>query len=195
MPLMQRSSVQRIAGTLLATTIAIWACGCGATQKKPATGAGQPVTTVRMGPRSAAAARAAQQADPGAGTAVAPITNNDPCASRLHQICGPLLLYYAMNRHLPDTLDELLQVPGFNLSATDFTCPVSRLPYIYDPRGTRAPASAGGTIILADATPAHSHLRWAVSIVEPKDPGGALIAKVIAVPESYFTSQAQPPQQ
>jgi hypothetical protein len=183
---MQRHCVQTFSLLLIAS---MWACGCGPLPKdKPAAKSGQPITTVRMGQRGNAATRNMQSPDPGAGTPVVPITNNDPCAGRLHQICGPLLLYYATNRRLPDSLDELFQVPGFQLQNDEFTCPVTRLPYIYDPRGIPAPASAGGRIILADATPAHSHLRWAVSIIEPKEPGGALITKVIAVPESYFTS-------
>jgi len=164
--------------------------GCKS-DSKPQSGTGtptQPVTTVKMGQRGGNKRGQPVSPDPGSGTAVAPITNNDPCANRLHEICGTMLAYYQQNRRLPDNLDELRQVPGFDLSNDEFTCPVSRLPYIFDPKGIPAPASVGGRIILADATPAHSHLRWAVSIVEPGPSGGALVAKVIAVPESYFTT-------
>ena len=37
----------------------------------------------------------------------APIGHSDPCATRLHELCGPLLLYYATNRSLPAKLEEL----------------------------------------------------------------------------------------
>ena len=114
------------------------------------------------------------------------LSNLDPCASRLHDICGPLLLYYATNHHLPDSLHELRQVAGFD--EVEYRCPVSGLPYVYTSRGMPAPNQPGGRIIIYDAAASHQGLRWAVSIVEPvENPGGALITKVLAVPDSYFS--------
>ena len=68
--------------------------------------------------------------------------NTDPCATRLHEICGPLLMYFAQNHQLPKDLKELSTVPGFS-DVNDFTCPVSHQPYIYTPTGIpgKAPSS------------------------------------------------------
>jgi hypothetical protein len=110
----------------------------------------------------------------------------DSCASRLHDISGPLLLYYATNRHLPPSLDELKQVGGFG--DLEYKCPVSGMEYIYLPKGIPTPNQPGARIILYDAAPSHQGMRWAVSITEPPDrSSGALVTKVIAVPDSYFT--------
>jgi hypothetical protein len=118
-----------------------------------------------------------------ANTSVAPLSNTDPCAMRLHDICGPLLLYYATNHHLPPALDDLRAVPGFE-SVRDFTCPVSQKPYIYNPAGLPAPVS-GSRLILYDPEPSHAGMRWAISIIESQN-DGPLIAKVMALPETYF---------
>ena len=39
------------------------------------------------------------------------ISNTDPCAMRLHDICGALLLYYQQNHTLPKRLDDLANSP------------------------------------------------------------------------------------
>src|SRR5439155_17816913 len=38
--------------------------------------------------------------------------NHDPCAMRLHEASGALLLYYAQHRDLPPSLEVLEKVPG-----------------------------------------------------------------------------------
>jgi len=112
-----------------------------------------------------------------------PNLNTDPCATRLHEICGPLLMYFAQNHELPKDLKELSTVPGFS-DVNDFTCPVSHQPYIYTPTGI--PGKDPGTrIIIYDATPAHAGIRWAVSVIEPENPTAPLIAKIIAVPADF----------
>ena len=68
--------------------------------------------------------------------------NTDPCAMRLHDVCGPLLLYYATNRALPAKLEQLSEVSGFE-SVKNFTCPASGKPYVYNPAGSE-PGGAGG---------------------------------------------------
>jgi hypothetical protein len=117
---------------------------------------------------------------------VAPITNTDACASRLHDLCGPLLLYYAIHKQVPDRIEELGQVPGFE-EVRDFTCPVSGRPYVYNPAGP-AGLEAGSRVIIYDALPSHSGMRWGVSVAAPGG-GAPLIAKVIALPESRFADQ------
>ena len=116
--------------------------------------------------------------------AQAPISNTDPCAMRLHDLCAPLLLYYSMNDSLPGRLDDLRQVPGFENQVV-LTCPVSNRPYVYNPVGVYNP-NQPERVILYDPTPAHSGFRWAISIIEPQQPNAPLITKVIALPESQF---------
>jgi len=117
----------------------------------------------------------------------ATITNTDPCANRLHDLCGPLLLYFNAQRRLPDKLEDLSQVPGFE-NIRDFTCPVSGKPYVYDPKGL-AGLEPGSRVIIYDPLPSHSGMRWGVAVTIPgnDDP---LIAKVIGLPESKFAHAA-----
>jgi hypothetical protein len=121
--------------------------------------------------------------------AVAPISNTDACASRLHDLCEPLLLYYATRHEIPPRLEDLRQMPGF--SELDLRCPVSRLPYIYNPVGIQT-GDDQPRLVIYDAAPSHSGMRWAIAIVEPKDPANALVAKVVAVPERRFTFKSRP---
>ena len=120
---------------------------------------------------------------------IAPITNTDPCATRLQDISGDLLLYYAMNHHLPQQLSELAQLPDIG-PLPEFVCPVSHQPYIYQRQGIPLPEQQS-RIVLYDATPAHSGLRWAITMNDPQA-GQSIIMKVIALRDSYFTSQQQP---
>jgi hypothetical protein len=114
---------------------------------------------------------------------VAPISNTDPCATRLHDICGALLLFYATNDRLPADLTELERAPGSE-DIPSFTCPVSNKPYVYNAGGIRMPEK-NSWVILYDPAPSHSNLRWAVSILEPV-PGQPLVTKVVALPETFF---------
>jgi len=113
----------------------------------------------------------------------APISNTDACAARLHDLSGPLLLYYATNHKLPPSL-EALRSTGMDMPE-DLTCPVSHQPYVYNPQGLPAP-NGMGKLIIYDATPAHSGMRWAVAIIEPQRQIDPLIAKVVAVPNTSF---------
>ena len=121
--------------------------------------------------------------------AVAPISNTDACATRLHDLCEPLLLYYATRHEIPARLEDLRQMPGF--SELDLRCPVSRLPYVYNPVGIQT-GDDQPRLVIYDAAPSHSGMRWAIAIVEPKDPANALVAKVVAVPEGRFTFKSRP---
>ena len=113
--------------------------------------------------------------------------NVDPCAMRLHDLCAPLLMYYAQNQSLPRKAEELAQVPGFDVPA--IVCPVTNKPYLYNPHGPSGP-DPGSQIILYDAAP-HDGRRWGIAVHEPT-PGQALIAKVVVVPESIFTRPPAP---
>lgn len=116
---------------------------------------------------------------------VAPISNTDPCATRLHELCGPLLLFFQSRQRLPDRIEELREIRGFeNL---EITCPVSNRPYVCRPIGI-ATGDGQPRIVIFDPAPSHSGFRWAVTIIEPtEDRPRAPITKVIALPESAFT--------
>ena len=101
---------------------------------------------------------------------------------RLHDLCGPLLMYYRLHQALPQRLAELKEMPSFGADV-ELTCPVSKQPYVYNAFGLPSPDKSE-RVIIYDATPAHSGFRWAVSIIEPKDANAPLITKVIALPES-----------
>ena len=107
---------------------------------------------------------------------------------RMHDISGALLFYYYVHHELPKSLDELRHMSGFE--DVEYACPTSGLPYVYVPAGLPAPNQPGAKIVLHDATPAHQGMRWAITILEPQDPG-PLVTKVIAVPESYFAAGAR----
>jgi hypothetical protein len=111
------------------------------------------------------------------------LSNTDPCAMRLHDICGGLLLYYFQNAELPERLQDLNNIPGAE-GPLDLTCPESKQPYIYEPRGIAIP-ERNSFVILYDPAPSHAGMRWAVLIEQPV-PGEPLVTKVIPMPESFF---------
>jgi len=116
-----------------------------------------------------------------------PDSATDPCAARLHDICGGLLLYYLTHKRLPANLDQMQSMPELDAPLT-FTCPLSKLPYIYNPNGIML-AEKNQRIVMYDASPAHAGphgvYRWAIRIDDPV-PGQPLVAQVIALPESFF---------
>ncbi len=111
------------------------------------------------------------------------LSNTDPCAMRLHDICGALLLYYFQNAELPERLDDLTALPGID-GPLEFTCPGSKLPYIYEPGGIAIPERKS-FVILYDPAPSHSGMRWAILIEQPV-PGEPLVTKVIPLAERFF---------
>jgi hypothetical protein len=123
------------------------------------------------------------------GRATAAISGRDPCAERLHAVCGPLLFYYALHRRMPEKLDELRAIAAETGEAElEFTCPVSGRPYIYVPQGVPRGKGQPGLLVLFDATPAHSGLRWAVAVDVPR-PGQPLVSKIVAEPETTFHTE------
>ncbi len=113
----------------------------------------------------------------------AKLTVNEPCATRLHDVCGPLLLYLTANYRLPETLDELRQVPGGN-TMEEFACPVSKQPYVYNLAGIVGPDISKRAVIY-DSAPTHLGYRWAILLKEAT-PDAPFIAEVVAWPESRF---------
>ena len=110
--------------------------------------------------------------------------NLDPCAIRLHDVAGALLMYYFTHQRLPDTLDEVTPF-GDAGEPVVLTCPASDQPYVYTAQGILL-AEQRARVIVYDPTPAHyGGYRWAIRIEEPAD-GKPLLARVIALPESFF---------
>ena len=108
----------------------------------------------------------------------ADITPADVCATRLHDISGPLLLYFSMHERLPARLEELRGLPGAGEDLTT-ACPVSGRQYVYAPHGLPVP-NLRGLVVLYDPVPTHSGHHWAISLVPPVE-GQPLQAKVVAV--------------
>ena len=119
-----------------------------------------------------------------------PISNTDACAMRLHDICGALLLYYFNHFELPESLADLEPISE-DQPLPPMICPVTQVPYIYSIDGIYLP-ERDSWIILYDPAPAHSRMRWAVTVQQPPDETEMLITKVIALPESFFV--LRPPQ-
>jgi hypothetical protein len=118
-----------------------------------------------------------------------PGIGKDPCAERLHDLCGGLLLYHSMHARLPATLEELKALGS--ATQPQLTCPVSGMPYIYSPDGLRIPGRPG-RLVLYDAAPSHSGMRWGVLF---DDPGGGrpLTARVILLTEESVSSASTQP--
>ena len=114
----------------------------------------------------------------------ADLTLSDPCAMRLHDLSGALLLYHASTGELPPTLEALRRVPNAIGPLETFECPVSSASYVYAPQGVsllgRVPK-----VVLFDASPVHDGKRWAVEVLD-STPGSPLVTKVVAIPEETF---------
>lgn len=132
----------------------------------------------RPAPRSGDTPPSAQQ-----GTPVEPITSTDPCAMRLHELAGALLLHFLTHNTLPQELSQLTASAEMG-AELELVCPVSQRPYGYNPTGIYM-AERGEYVIVHDPAPSHAGMRWAITIEEPL-PGRPLVAKVIALPESFF---------
>jgi hypothetical protein len=145
--------------------------------------AGCKAPTKQQAPKSSANITPQSRPAPVPVDATTPILTADPCANRLHDICGALLLYYAVYHQLPGQLNELSRVPGFE-HVNDFTCPISKKPYIYNPTGM-LDIERNTRIIIYDPAPSHRGTRWAISVVEPRG-NEALVTKVVGLPENWF---------
>jgi hypothetical protein len=108
---------------------------------------------------------------------------NDPCAEHLQNIGGTLLLYWAVNKRMPQQLEELKPLASFD-QTIELTCPVSGKPYGYAPQGLAA-AGKEKRIVVYDPEPSHHGNRWCLFMVPPQ-PGQALATEVLEVPEGLF---------
>jgi hypothetical protein len=113
--------------------------------------------------------------------------NSDPDAAQLHDISGTLLLYYALNKKMPDQLADLQPLADAD-SPLKLTSPTSGQPYLYFPNGVLAP-DAISHIIVCDPAPNPNHRRWCI-VMGPQR-GKTLSLDVTSYPELDF----QPTQQ
>jgi len=108
-----------------------------------------------------------------------PSVRKDPCAERLHEISGHLLLYVSTHKELPATAERFRAWCGPDLPP--LVCPASGRPYAYNPAGIPLPHLAG-RMVLYDAGPTHHGMRWGI-LVSGSPGGGGLVAKVVLVAE------------
>jgi hypothetical protein len=120
-----------------------------------------------------------------------PLAAADPCAARLHNLCEPLLLYYATHgKRLPAQLEELKAFADID-TPVELACPTSGQPYTYNPIGlvttvTAGTAAAQSTrLIVYDSAPAHNGSRKAIVIGAPL-PGQAPPLYTVTLTEAQF---------
>ena len=169
----------RITTRALLAAVAAAACGCETTTVKSL-----PTTPADPPPRATSAADSADVADAvGGSMSIDDAVASDASASRLHEISGALLMYYALHHRLPQTLDELkpLADAGTELSVT---APSGR-PYLYAPRGLAAMA-VEKRLIVADPAPSATGRRWCILMPPPGGPAASVSMEVLALPEAAF---------
>lgn len=109
----------------------------------------------------------------------------DPCAERLHEVSGQLLLYYATNKRLPRSLDELAKAE-LRSSGPPLVCPESGKAYLYRPDGLAIPDHPG-LLVLNDATAVHNGGRWGI-FRSTSDSGTSLGFRVMWIDEATMGS-------
>ncbi len=116
-----------------------------------------------------------------------PSARIDPCAERLHDLCGQLLLYHSLHGRFPQSLEELPAGEGKqSTQPAPPVCPVSRLAYVYAPEGLRLPGRSG-LLLVYDAQASHSGMRWGIMTAAADAAKGPAVLKVVLLPEELFT--------
>jgi hypothetical protein len=125
----------------------------------------------------------------------------DPCAAQLQDLSEALLLYYAVKKHLPQSLDELAPYASAG-TQLQLKCPISGEPYIYNRNGPllnnslyltdntgRSVSVANqmslGHMVIYDASPAHKGERWAI-VFGMDTRGSTPVASPFRIPEKAF---------
>jgi len=111
-----------------------------------------------------------------------------PCADRLHDLAGELLLYYVKRGDLPGTLSDLKGDAG---PPVKLVCPVTGKPYLYRRQGVPV-AGRAGRLIVWDAESSPNGLRWGI-LLEPPQPGQPLVLRVAHLPDKTIQWDAQVP--
>ncbi len=122
---------------------------------------------------------------PISGVDADPLAEREPCASRLHDIAGTMLLYFAVHKRLPAELNELRALADID-QELEFTCPTTGQPYVYVPSGLRFPGKEE-RLVLHDAEASHGGARWGILAAPPKGERPASMWAV-RLPETVFRS-------
>jgi hypothetical protein len=108
----------------------------------------------------------------------------NPCEERLHDVvCEQLMMYYAVHKELPPTLEALQQVDP----SRPLECPVSGKPYVYNREGLEVSGWAG-RLILYDSEPIHDGHRWGIVADVPR-PGKPFAVRAARPPEGAIRWQ------
>ncbi len=113
-----------------------------------------------------------------------PSVRTDPCAERLHDLCGRVLLYYSIHRKLPAAAAELAS--GGASPGPPLVCPVSGRPYVYVSEGVTVKGRPG-RLILYDAAATHNGMRWGILVDRPTGRPN-ITARVILVSDKDLTA-------
>ena len=111
----------------------------------------------------------------------------DPCEQYLYDVvCNQLMMYYAIHKELPPTLEALRKVDPTN----PMECPVSGKPYVYNPVGLEV-SGWPGRLILYDSEPIHDGHRWGIVADVPR-PGKPFAVRPARPPEGAIRWRTQP---
>ena len=166
--------------------VACWAVTAGLVGCVTTTSKSVPMTPSDPPPRATTPADArATEAAVDTGPVLTPdqAVSTDASAARLHDISGAMLVYVALHRRLPPSLDALrpLADPGTDLPVVA----PSGQPYLYTPVGLTA-MGATKRIIVADPTPSPTGTRACILVPPPGAAGAALSMEVVTIPEATF---------
>jgi hypothetical protein len=114
----------------------------------------------------------------------------DPCAERLHEISGALLLYCSSTGQLPEKLADLKAADLEPLPP--LVCPLSGKPYVYDPQGLPVQGRRG-RLVVYDAAPSHNGKRWGI-LADLGADDKPLSSRVVLVPEGPVFSAGKKPE-
>lgn len=102
----------------------------------------------------------------------AALTQADPCADRMHDLCGAFLLYYMAHHDLPPALADLAEVD----KSVALTCPATHRPYEYVREGLNVRGETAKLIVFEPA-PCRQGLRCGI-LCQRAQPGKPLILRV-----------------
>jgi hypothetical protein len=108
--------------------------------------------------------------------------NSDPDAAQLHDISGTILLYYALNKKMPDQLSDLQPLADVD-EPLKLISPATGQPYLYFPQGLVAP-DTGWRLIVCDPAPNQFGKRWCIFMGTPH--GKSLSLDVHQIREAVF---------
>ncbi len=136
-------------------------------------------------PSSPAPLATADQPANGAPLTPDEIVSTDPCVAQMQNIAGAMLLYFALNKHLPPTLDDLKTMADVD-APLSFVCPRTGEPFVYVPNGLGT-VGQPKHIILYQASPDPRGQRWCIFMSPPAPgPASSQTLEVVPIPEAQF---------